>query len=92
MTTIEQDEGYGVLTDRSFERSRERMGVPARLRPPHITQVHADAIRHFAYGYSYDNPLYWEGQVQRSGPVGHPHRTAELPLPHGRERSAETDT
>lgn len=60
MTTIEQDEAYGVLTDAAFERSRERIGVPQRLRPPHITQVSADATRHFAYGYGDDNPLYCE--------------------------------
>lgn len=58
MTTTEQAASYGVLTDASFERARLRTGVPVRLRPPHITEVHVDATRHFAYGYGDDNPLF----------------------------------
>ena len=50
--------GYGVLSDESFERSRQRIGVPLRISPAHITEVSADATRHFAYGYGDDNPLY----------------------------------
>ena len=50
--------GYGVLTDESFERSRQRIGIPLRINPAHITEVTADATRHFAYGYGDDNPLY----------------------------------
>ena len=50
--------GYGVLTDESFERSRRRIGIPMRINPAHITEVTADATRHFAYGYGDDNPLY----------------------------------
>lgn len=65
MTTSEQDEGYGVLDATSFERSRRRIGVPQRLRPPHITEVHVDATRHFAYGYGDDNPLYSDSDYAR---------------------------
>ena len=50
--------GYGVLSDESFERSRQRIGIPLRISPAHITEVTADATRHFAYGYGDDNPLY----------------------------------
>ena len=57
MTTAERA-GYGVLSDESFERSRERIGIPLRIAPAHITEVTADAARHFAYGYGDDNPLY----------------------------------
>jgi acyl dehydratase len=49
---------YGVLADESFERSRRRIGIPQRVSPAHITEVHADATRHFAFGYGDDNPLY----------------------------------
>ena len=55
--TADRD-GYGILTDESFERSRRRIGIPLRLAPAHITEVSADAARHFAYGYGDDNPLY----------------------------------
>jgi acyl dehydratase len=54
----DQREGYGLLTDDSFARSRARIGIPLRTRPPHITEVNPDATRHFAYGYGDDNPLY----------------------------------
>ena len=50
--------GYGILSDESFERSRQRIGIPMRISPAHITEVSADATRHFAYGYGDDNPLY----------------------------------
>ena len=56
---------FGVLTDEAFERSRQRIGVPQRLRPPHITEVHVDATRHFAYGYGDDNPLYCDDEYGR---------------------------
>jgi acyl dehydratase len=49
---------HGILTDESFERSRARTGIPLRTNPPHVTEVTADATRHFAYGYGDDNPLY----------------------------------
>ncbi|MFG1923388.1 MaoC family dehydratase N-terminal domain-containing protein [Cryptosporangium sp. NPDC048952] len=56
---------FGVLTDEAFARSRQRIGVPQRLRPPHITEVHVDATRHFAYGYGDDNPLYCDSDYGR---------------------------
>ncbi len=50
---------YGRLTEAGFERSRARVGVPIRLpNPPHNFEVSRDGIRHFAYGYGDDNPLY----------------------------------
>lgn len=53
------DPGYGKLTDDSFERSRKRIGVPIKLpNPPHNDEVSRDGVRHFAYGYGDDNPLY----------------------------------
>ncbi|MFT4265279.1 MAG: MaoC family dehydratase N-terminal domain-containing protein [Nocardioides sp.] len=51
-------EGFGVLSDVSFERSRQRIGIPVRTDFPHVTEVTRDASRHFAYGYGDDNPLY----------------------------------
>ena len=60
--------GYGVLSDESFERSRQRIGIPLRISPAHITEVTADATRHFAYGYGDDNPL-WCDEDYPSAPV-----------------------
>ena len=53
------DPTYGVLDDESFERSRLRIGVPQPLpNLPHNLEVSKDGLRHFAYGYGDDNPLY----------------------------------
>ncbi|MFI0961281.1 MaoC family dehydratase N-terminal domain-containing protein [Streptomyces sp. NPDC021080] len=54
-----QEPTFGVLTDAALERSRRRLGVPLPQRnPPHNYEVTWDAVRHFAYGYGDDNPLY----------------------------------
>jgi len=58
--------GYGILTEESFERSRRRIGIPLRTHPAHITEVNADATRHFAYGYGDDNPLYCDPEYGKS--------------------------
>lgn len=48
-----------VLTDEKIERARQRTGIPMpRANPPHNYEVTWDAVRHFAYGYGDDNPLY----------------------------------
>ena len=63
MTTTETakptGEQFGVLTDEAIERSRQRIGVPQPLpNPPHNYEVNWDNIRHFAFGYGDDNPLW----------------------------------
>ena len=58
MTDIQADD-YGKLTDGSFVRARQRIGIPQVLRnPPHNFEVSEDGSRHFAFGYGDDNPLY----------------------------------
>ena len=50
---------YGVLSDASFARAKQRIGIPQRLpNPPHNFEVTWDGSRQFAYGYGDDNPLY----------------------------------
>ncbi|MFI7667591.1 MaoC family dehydratase N-terminal domain-containing protein [Nocardia sp. NPDC049526] len=61
MTSTEDKpaEQFGVLTDQAIERSRRRLGIPNPQRnPPHNFQVTWDGVRHFAFGYGDDNPLY----------------------------------
>ena len=58
--------GYGVLREESFERSRQRIGIPLRINPAHITEVTADATRHFAFGYGDDNPLYCDPEYGKN--------------------------
>jgi acyl dehydratase len=58
-TEHQQAEQFGVLTDEAIERSRRRLGIPKPQRnPPHNYEVSSDGVRHFAYGYGDDNPLY----------------------------------
>jgi acyl dehydratase len=57
--TDTSDPMYGVLTDEAFERSRTRIGVPQPIyTAPHNEEVSRDGLRHFAFGYGDDNPLY----------------------------------
>ncbi|MET0143269.1 MAG: MaoC family dehydratase N-terminal domain-containing protein, partial [Ilumatobacteraceae bacterium] len=50
---------FGIISDESFEKSRLRLGVPQPSpRVPHNFEVSVDGLRHFAYGYGDDNPLY----------------------------------
>ncbi|MFT4289118.1 MaoC family dehydratase N-terminal domain-containing protein [Nocardioides sp.] len=64
--TSEQDNAFGVLTDEAFERSRRRIGIPQRTHPAHITEVSADATRHFAFGYGDANPLYCDADYAKN--------------------------
>ncbi len=53
------DPTYGVISDASFERSRRRLGISQPVAtPPHNYEVSTDGVRHFAYGYGDDNPLF----------------------------------
>ena len=75
--TNTSDPTYGILDDEAFERSRLRIGVPLPLRNlPHNLEVSADGLRHFAYGYGDDNPLYCDEDYAKGarwgGPIGPP--------------------
>lgn len=59
MTTTDGKEAFGVLTDAALRRSRMRLGIPQpQHNPPHNYEVTWDSVRHFAYGYGDDNPLF----------------------------------
>lgn len=50
---------FGKLTDTALERSQQRLGIPQPAqRATHNHEVSRDGIRHFAYSYGDDNPLY----------------------------------
>lgn len=49
----------GRLTEEGIAHLRRRIGIPrARPTPPHNYEVTWDGVRHFAYGYGDDNPLW----------------------------------
>lgn len=58
MSALKVDGDFSAVAEAALERSRRRIGVPQRILPAHIRQVHADSSRHFAFGYGDDNPLY----------------------------------
>jgi acyl dehydratase len=59
MATADGKEAFGVLTDAALERSRRRLGIPLpRRNLPHNYEVTWDGVRHFAYAYGDDNPLF----------------------------------
>ncbi|MFF3567510.1 MaoC family dehydratase N-terminal domain-containing protein [Nocardia jiangxiensis] len=69
MTSTENKSGeqFGVLTDEAVERSRRRLGIPKPQRnPPHNYEVTWDGVRHFAFGYGDDNPLYCDPEYAAS--------------------------
>lgn len=60
-------EQVGVLTDAAIERSRRRIGIPhPQPNPPHNFEITRDNLRHFAYGYGDDNPLFCDPEYARS--------------------------
>ncbi|WP_216898450.1 FAS1-like dehydratase domain-containing protein [Nocardia alni] len=66
MTIDATRERFGVLTDAAVERSRRRLGVPnPQKNPPHNYEVTWDGVRHFAFGYGDDNPLYCDPEYGR---------------------------
>lgn len=59
MTTTSTDSTFGHLTEEGLARARQRIGVwQPEPNPPHNYEVSRDGVRHFAYGYGDDNPLY----------------------------------
>lgn len=58
---VQQKEHFPVITDQAMEQLRQRIGVKiTKTIEPWITEVNADAIRHWALGIGDDNPLWLE--------------------------------
>jgi acyl dehydratase len=56
----ERPEWFGRITDESVERMRLRMGVREPSVPAWYREAHADTMRHFAWSFGDDNPLFCE--------------------------------
>jgi len=58
VASLPQD-SFGRITDEAIARYRKRLDVPyGRPKAPHNSEAHHDSIRHFAWGYGDDNPLF----------------------------------
>jgi acyl dehydratase len=59
MTAVRRSADHGLITDEGIAKMRGRMNVPfGRVKPPHNRCASTDTIRHFAWCYGDDNPLY----------------------------------
>ena len=56
--TTEDAELTGKITPEGIEAMRARIGVLIPEAPPWVTEAHQDSIRHFAYSFGDDNPLF----------------------------------
>ncbi len=64
------DREVNAEIDAFVERSKELTGKEVRERTPWNSEVTADAIRHFAFGISDDNPLWLDADYAARGPYG----------------------
>ncbi|ODT88313.1 MaoC family dehydratase N-terminal domain-containing protein [Phenylobacterium sp. SCN 70-31] len=84
----------GKLTDASFERARQRLGIPIRLpNPPHNMEMTWDNARRYVFGYGDDNPLYSDpgyGERTRwSGLIGAPNMVTTMGVDAGPKPTPE---
>ena len=49
---------FSSLTDEALEDLRSKIGQEVRRGRPYVTQLNADAVRHYAYGIGDSNPLW----------------------------------
>jgi acyl dehydratase len=59
-TLSERPEFYGRITPESIERMRRRIGVRQPGVPAWCREAHPDTMRHFAWSFGDDNPMFGE--------------------------------
>jgi acyl dehydratase len=65
------DDNFPTITEEGVEALRAMIGQPIRSDRPYVTELNADAIRHWAYGIGDRNPLWCDEEYARAG--GRPH-------------------
>ena len=89
----ERHDHFGRITPESVEKMRMRIGVRQPGVPAWFREAHSDSMRHFAWGYGDDNPLFGEpdyGATTRWGSIiAPPFYAANLFEPVAQEISAE---
>lgn len=68
--TLETDREFASISDEEIVALRSMIGKPIRSDRPHVTQLTADSIRHYAFGIGDRNPL-WTDPDYAAG-QGHP--------------------
>jgi acyl dehydratase len=89
----ERHDHFGRITPESVEKMRMRIGVRQPGVPAWFREAHPDSMRHFAWGFGDDNPLFGEpdyGATSRWGSIiAAPFYAANLFEPVAQEISAE---
>lgn len=62
---------FKKITVAHVESLRAMIGKPIRSDRPHITELSADAIRHYALGIGDRNPLWLRPRIRGDGDLGH---------------------
>lgn len=65
------DSKFAKITEEHVESLRAMIDEPIRSDRPHITELSADAIRHYALGIGDRNPLWLEPEARSDGDLGH---------------------
>jgi acyl dehydratase len=62
---------HATANDEMIAAMQERVGQPIRRSdPPFVTEMHADAIRNYAYGSGDPNPLFYDESYASDSPYG----------------------
>lgn len=57
-SSTSEERQFPVITDEAVSELRSMIGVPVRSDRPHIVELTADAVRHYAFGIGDQNPLW----------------------------------
>ena len=81
MSTEAETTEFGRLTPEGIERFREKIGVdwPYARWTTWNEEATRDGIRHYAYGFGDDNPLWCDPDHAAGQPLGRDHRPARVP-------------
>lgn len=69
--TLETDREFASISDDEIVALRSMIGKPIRSDRPHVTQLTADSIRHYAFGIGDRNPLWTDPDYAAA--QGRPH-------------------
>jgi acyl dehydratase len=61
---------FAVITDDALDELRAKIGTPIRRGRAHVSELTADAIRHYAYGIGDRNPLWLDEAYAAGTPDG----------------------
>ena len=61
---------FSKLSDEAIEGLKERIGQPVRRGRPYVSELNADAIRHYAFGIGDTNPMWTDPEYASRSAAG----------------------